>query len=53
MREWLAIPTVPGEARVAHVAPAFRLTEIYVPFVKKTDARCLCHSQSHITGGIM
>src|SRR5687767_13902583 len=35
--EWLPISIFPREARFAHVASAFRLTENYVPFVRPTE----------------
>jgi hypothetical protein len=37
--EWLPTSILPREARFAYVASAFRLAEIYVPFVDGTDAR--------------
>jgi hypothetical protein len=36
---WLPSSIIPREARFAHVASAFRLAEIYVPFVCRTSAR--------------
>ena len=35
---WLPTSILPREARFAHVASSFRLAEIYVPFVCRTDA---------------
>jgi propanol-preferring alcohol dehydrogenase len=35
--EWLPTSILPREARFAHVASAFRLAEIYVPFVCHTE----------------
>src|SRR5262249_45165730 len=35
---WLPTSIIPREARFAHVASAFRLAEIYVPFVCRTGA---------------
>jgi hypothetical protein len=36
--EWLPSSILPREARFAHVASAFRLADIYVPFACRTDA---------------
>jgi hypothetical protein len=35
--EWLPTSILPREARFAYVASAFRLAEIYVPFVSSTE----------------
>jgi hypothetical protein len=37
--EGLPTSILPREARFAYVASAFRLAEIYVPFIDKTEAR--------------
>jgi hypothetical protein len=36
VREWLPTSILPREARLAYVASALRLTEIYAPFVEGT-----------------
>jgi hypothetical protein len=36
---WLSTSIVPREAHFAHVDFVFQLTEIYVPFVERTEAR--------------